>query len=116
MRLKSLGKSMEYFDNRTPLYCAQGGKCAVNGQKLEINEIHYHHKVLVSLGGDDSYQNLIIIYKDVHKLIHSTAQDTILRYLRSLDLTLEMIIKVNRFRKLANLNKNFETCRLTSFN
>ena len=35
---------MEFFDNRISLYCAQGGKCAVNAQKLEANEIHSHHK------------------------------------------------------------------------
>ncbi len=105
MRSKSFGKSIEYFDNRISLYCAQGGKCAVSGQKLKINEIHCHHKIPVSLGGDDSYQNLIIVHKDVHKLIHATAQETILRCLHNLDLTLEMTIKVNRLRKLANLKE-----------
>ena len=99
MRSKSLSKSIKYFDNRFCLYCAQGGKCAVNGQNLEINEIHCHHKVLVSLGGDDSYQNLINVHKDVYKLIRATVQESVLRCLYNLDLTLKMIIKVNRLRK-----------------
>lgn len=59
----------------------------------------------VSLGGNNSYQNLIIVHKDVHKLIHATAQETILRYLNNLDLTQEMTIKVNRIRKRANLKE-----------
>ena len=76
IRSKSLGKSKEYFDNRNSLYCAQAGKCAIIWQKLEINEMHYHHKVPVSLGGDDSYQNLVIVHKEVHKLIHATQEAT----------------------------------------
>lgn len=105
MRSKHAGKSIEYFDNRVSLYCAQEGKCAVTGQRLGINEIHCHHKIPVNLGGDDGYQNLVIVHKDVHKLIHATQEATISKYLNNPKLTAEMISKVNKLRKFANLKE-----------
>ena len=53
----------------------------------------------MSFGGDDSYQNLIIVHKDVHKPIHVTVQETTLKCLHVL------IIKVNGLWKLANLKE-----------
>jgi hypothetical protein len=47
---------------------AQKGKCFVSGKLLEIDEIHCHHKK--QKGGGDEYKNLVIIHKDVHRLIH----------------------------------------------
>ena len=105
MRSKCLGRSIEYFDNRISLYCAQAGKCAITGQKLGINEIHCHHKIPANLGGDDSYQNLVIVHKEVHKLIHATQEATISKYLSNQKLTAEMIAKVNKLRKFANLKE-----------
>ena len=71
-----------------------------------MNEIHCYHKILISLSCNDSYQNLIIVNRDVHKQIHAIVQDAILRYLYNFDLTVKMIINVNKFLKLANLKEN----------
>lgn len=68
--------SIEFTDNKVSLYAAQYGKCAILGKVLEIDDIHCHHKVPKKLGGKDNYQNLIIIHKDVHRLIHATKQET----------------------------------------
>lgn len=54
-------RSVEYNDNRIALYVAQKGKCAVSGIALDANQADCHHKKPFSLGGDDSYQNLIIV-------------------------------------------------------
>jgi group II intron reverse transcriptase/maturase len=61
-------RSIEYNDNRLSLYVAQKGKCFVTGKLLEIDEIHCHHKK--QKGGGDEYKNLVILHKDVHRLIH----------------------------------------------
>ena len=53
-------RTAAYNDNRISLYCAQYGKCAVTGRKLEIKEIHCHHKLPKYLGGTDKYKNLVI--------------------------------------------------------
>ncbi len=63
-------RSIEYNDNRLSLYVAQKGKCFVTGKLLEIDEIHCHHKKQKAKGGGDEYKNLVIIHKDVHRLIH----------------------------------------------
>ena len=65
-------QSVEYNDNRIALYVAQKGKCAVSGVELEANQVDCHHKKPLVLGGNDSYQNLIIVSDVVHILIHSS--------------------------------------------
>ena len=78
------GRSIEYVDNRIPLYMSQKGKCAVMGQKFEsTEEIHCHHKIPKSKGGTDDYQNLILVTATVHKLIHATRAKTIQHYLQT---------------------------------
>ena len=94
-------KSIEYMDTRMSIYCAQKGKCAVTGKILEIEEINCHHKVPKKLGGDDDYRNLIIIHSDVHKLIHAKTTEIIEKYFNRLNLTKEMLMKINNLRKLA---------------
>ena len=63
--------SVEFNQNRLALYCAQQGKCAVTKEKLELGEIHCHHKVPRALGGTDIYSNLVLVSKTVHMLIHA---------------------------------------------
>lgn len=63
--------SVEYMYNRVSLYAVQYQRCAVTGKLLWIDEIHCHHKKLISQGCTDEYKNLIIVYIDIHKLIHS---------------------------------------------
>lgn len=94
-------KSIEYMDTRMSIYCAQKGKCAVTGKILEIEEINCHHKVPKKLGGDDDYRNLIIIHSDVHKLIHAKTTEIIEKYFNRMNLTKEMLMKINNLRKLA---------------
>lgn len=90
--------SVEFNDNRLSLFVAQYGKCAVTGMKLEIDNVHCHHKLPKSLGGNDEYKNLVILHKEVHKLIHANTTATIKRYVESLGLNKSKIEKVNSLR------------------
>ena len=92
-----------YNDNRISLYCAQNGKCAVTGRKLEIKEIHCHHKLPRYLGGTDEYKNLAIVSEDVHRLIHATNPETIRKYLEKLNLDAKQLKKLEKFRSLAKV-------------
>ena len=65
------------MDNRLSLWAAQYGKCAVTGRVLWVDEIHCHHKVPTENGGTDRYNNLIILHRDVHTLIHAVQPETI---------------------------------------
>ena len=96
-------QSVEYNDNRIALYIAQKGKCAVSGIALDANQIDCHHKKPLSLGGDDSYQNLIIVSDAVHILIHSSSERTIKKYLNDLQLNSKQLAKLNNLRKLAEM-------------
>ncbi|MGN0475911.1 MAG: HNH endonuclease signature motif containing protein [Ruminococcus sp.] len=95
-------ESVEFTDNKLSLYSAQYGKCAVLGIMLDIDDIHCHHKIPKKFGGGDNYQNLIIVHKDVHKLIHATKTETICKYFSLLNLDKGQIKKINSLRKKAN--------------
>ena len=96
-------RTAAYNDNRISLYCAQYGKCAVTGRKLEIKEIHCHHKLPKYLGGTDEYKNLVIISEDVHRLIHATNPETIRKYLEKLNLDAKQLKKLGKLRSLAKV-------------
>ena len=98
-------QSIEYMDNRISVYAAQYGRCAVTGKTLWIDEIHCHHKIPKKQGGTDKYQNLVILHKDVHKLIHAVKQDTIDTYITLIKPDNEMLKKINILRKTCG---NFE--------
>lgn len=92
-------ENIEFMDNKISLYSAQYGKCAILGTILDLSDIHCHHKIPKEYGGDDSYKNLIIVHKDVHKLIHATKSETICKYLSILNLNRGQIKKINSLRK-----------------
>ena len=96
-------QSVEYNDNRIALYVAQKGKCAVSGVELEANQVDCHHKKPLVLGGNDSYQNLIIVSAVVHILIHSSNERTIRKYLKVLNLDKKQLAKLNKLRVMAEM-------------
>ena len=98
-------KSVEYNDNRIALYVAQKGKCAVTGMELAANQVDCHHKKPVALGGDDNYENLIIVSESVHILIHTNNKATIQKYLEVLKLNQKQLDKLNKLRELAEMPK-----------
>lgn len=105
-------RSVQYNDNRISLFYGQKGLCGITKEFLEIGNFECHHKTPVSMGGTDEYKNLIIVTTDIHKLIHATEEDTILKYINEIkNLTDAMVKKVNKFRKLVGndeiiINKN----------
>ena len=101
MRERHTNKSIEFMDNRLSLWAAQYGKCAVTGSVLWVDEIHCHHKVPTENGGTDRYNNLIILHRDVHTLIHAVQPETIQAYLNKITPTQTMLKKINKLRMTA---------------
>lgn len=101
MRIREPRRSVEYMDNRISLYAAQYGRCAVTGKELWLEEIHCHHKLPVKMGGDDRYSNLVIVHRIVHQLIHATAPETIIAYLKDLQPDKKALAKLNALRVMA---------------
>ncbi len=92
--------SVEYNDNKISLIAGQRGQCYVTGKKLEIGNMECHHKNPRCMGGSDEYKNLTWLNSDVHKLVHSTLDETINKYLYKVNLDGNGLEKVNSLRKL----------------
>ena len=104
MRHPLYDRSAEYADNRISHFSAQWGRCAVTGQEFtNTSEIHCHHILPRSQGGDDSYENLVLVSESVHRLIHATQEDTIAKYRCILNLDKKQLKKLNKFREKAGL-------------
>ncbi|OLS34469.1 HNH endonuclease signature motif containing protein [Bacillus sp. MRMR6] len=97
------GITVEYFDYRISKYSMQKGKCAITQQFLRADDMHCHHKLPKFLGGNDAFDNLVIIDPFVHKLIHATKIETIMKYLQILHLDGKQMKKVTQFRKVCKL-------------
>jgi len=97
-------QSTEYADNRISLFSAQWGKCAVTGKDFEcLEDIHCHHRKPRKQGGSDEYKNLILVLEPIHRLIHSTEEDTIRAVLKTLPLDVIQMRKLNALRNAAHL-------------
>ncbi len=105
-------KSIEYNDNRQSLVSAQHGRDLITKEELIPERIECHHVKPESQGGDDSYRNLILIDKDVHKLIHATDVETIKKYLISCGINSKSLEKLNKYRRLAG-NEEIEFNKAT---
>lgn len=81
----------------------QKGYCSVTGVFLFSSDVHCHHILPKSLGGTDEFKNLVIVNNQVHRLIHSTTDETIERYMNELKLNGKQLGKLNTYRKKCNL-------------
>ncbi len=101
MQAQDIHNSIEYMDNRISLYAAQYGKCAITGKMLKYDEIHCHHKIPKEFGGNDRYENLIILHPNVHFLVHANKPETIQKCLENVKPNNRQLEKINKLRVLA---------------
>ena len=47
--------------------------------------------------------NLVLVLPEVHRLIHATNESLIAQYIETMQLNVEQITKLNKFRIMANL-------------
>lgn len=95
--------SVEFEDNKVARYSQQKGKCAITGVLLVGDSIHCHHITPREQGGGDEYNNLIIIHKYVHKLIHATREETKDKYWNLIHSELGVKLKDINSKKLEQL-------------
>jgi RNA-directed DNA polymerase len=91
-------QSVEYMDNRMSRYSMKMGKCEITGMHLFATDVYCHHYIPVYLGGNDKFNNLRILHKEVHKLIHETHKETINVLINRLGITESMRTKINQYR------------------
>lgn len=97
--------SVEYNDNRISKYIAQKGRCWVTGEMLIPSEMESHHIIPKKLGGNDSYNNLVFVQKNVHKLIHATNINVIEKYVSTIGKYRLNLEKLNNLRIKAENNE-----------
>jgi len=105
MRNPIKGETLEYNDNRISRFIGQSGKCFVTGRLLDIYNMHLHHRLPRRLGGDDRYENLVLLTREIHILVHATEQPIIEKYLEMLKLDKLAFAKLNKLREIA---QNYE--------
>ncbi|MGE7914032.1 HNH endonuclease signature motif containing protein [Lysinibacillus xylanilyticus] len=64
-------KSVLYENNRLSKYVAQKGSCGITGERLTPHQAVCHHIKPTAHGGTDDYDNLIIINRSYHMLVHT---------------------------------------------
>ena len=102
MKHPVMNSSVELNDNRISLYIAQQGKCGISKEVLNVLDMEVHHITPKKFGGTDNYNNLVIVTKTVHKLIHATLKDTINHYLSVIGkINKTQLNKLNKLRKEA---------------
>ena len=97
--------TLEMADNALSRYIAQKGKCAVTHNALSITDMVCMHIKPCKGERNDTYRNLIILSKDVSKLVDATENKVIKELLQNLTLTVEMQEKINKLRKHRELEE-----------
>ena len=97
--------TLEMADNALSRYIAQKGKCAVTHNALSITDMVCMHIKPCKGERNDTYRNLIILSKDVSKLVDATENKVLKKLLQNLTLTVEMQEKINKLRKHRELEE-----------
>ena len=92
-------QSVEYMDNRISRYSMKMGKCEITGMYLFASDVHCHHYIPLHLGGNDKFNNLRILHKEVGQLILQTQKETIDVLKNRLGLTELMMNQINKYRE-----------------
>lgn len=92
-------QSMELTDNKISLIAGQRGKCYITNNNLKIGYMECHHKKPKNQGGTDEYKNLVWLCYEAHKLVHSTEQETIDKYLKQLNLDKKGLKRIDSLRR-----------------
>ncbi|WP_408010022.1 group II intron reverse transcriptase/maturase [Pseudalkalibacillus sp. A8] len=98
-------RTVEYLDNRISRFSMKMGKCEITGWDLTAYDVHCHHYVPKHLGGTDKFNNLRILHKDIHRLVHRIDHETIVSEIQKFDLNNSMIKKINQYRMKCGLEK-----------
>ena len=93
-------ESLEFNDNRISLYAGQQGKCYITGEPLKLKEIEVFHKTPKSEGGEDNYNNLILINRKQHDLIYEIDINVVKTAIKRIKLGKTGIEKLMKLRKL----------------
>lgn len=71
----------------------------------------FHHIIPLEFGGNDRYQNLMVLHRSIHRLVHLVDKDKIECILEAFNLTKKQIEKVNELRTKAHRDMIDVSCK-----
>ncbi|MBS6161060.1 MAG: group II intron reverse transcriptase/maturase [Firmicutes bacterium] len=102
-KLRSRYDDVELLDNSTSKISSQQLVCAIS--KLFVTDGEIHHIKPKEIGGNNDYNNLLYVDKNVHKLIHLKDNNKIKTYLNHFEKLIsnytDFINALNKYRELA---------------
>lgn len=102
-KLRSRYDDVELLDNSTSKISSQQLVCAIS--KLFVTDGEIHHIKPKEMGGNNDYNNLLYVDKNVHKLIHLKDNNKIKTYLNHFEKLIsnytDFINALNKYRELA---------------
>ena len=102
-KLRSRYDDVELLDNSTSKISSQQLMCAIS--KLFVIDGEIHHIKPKEMGGNNDYNNLLYVDKNVHKLIHLKDNNKIRTYLNHFEKLVsnytDFINALNKYRELA---------------
>lgn len=101
MNMNNPDESIEFRDNRVSKYSSQRGRCRVTKEFLELADIYCHRIIPKKLGGKDNFQNLVIIHRNIHQLIHENDKARATLLVMEMRITGTQLEIINQFRKKA---------------
>ncbi|MFB5454659.1 group II intron reverse transcriptase/maturase [Enterococcus avium] len=101
MNMNNPDESIEFRDNRISKYSSQRGRCRVTKEFLELADIYCHRIIPKKLGGKDNFQNLVIIHRNIHQLIHENDKARATLLVMEMRITGTQLEIINQFRKKA---------------
>jgi len=104
-------RTVEYTDNRIAKFIAQYGRCAITKQELGLVGWHCHHKIPLESGGQDNYDNLIIVREDIHVAVHQSDSNKAKSILNKYEVTEEKKVLFDKLRMYANRSPIFSSDR-----
>ncbi|MEG0650189.1 MAG: HNH endonuclease signature motif containing protein [Oscillospiraceae bacterium] len=93
--------SNDFSDNdacRVAAYFVQQGCCYVTGLPLQIGWRELHHRQPRYYGGKDIPENLILLNKTVHLMVHAETEFEFYQFLKDFPLTDRQFKMVNQLR------------------
>jgi RNA-directed DNA polymerase len=95
----------EFNDNFLSKYSAQRGKCYITKKFIANDKIICHRKIPLNSNGNNEYNNLVILNRDVYELLYETNNETIEQLIKVHNIRKNMMDKINKLRNFANLSE-----------
>lgn len=87
---------------RMAAYWVQDNRCYITGVPLEKGNRELHHRIPRKYGGIDSPDNLMLLHKTVHRMVHAETLQELYRLLVQMPLTEDQLQRLNILRFDAN--------------